>query len=299
MLKRLITGIFILLTVATFIVLKQFNSLIFDALIMIIMYGSLYETIKVYKTDGKNIDYSVFLTPALMCVIFNLEKNTFRAYGFVVLMTVIFILFLLTSEIIGYGIKRKNGTTETDPDVLNRTLFDKTKYTLQVYAYPICVLSTLLALNHLEYNLSYMGLILSFACSMSTDSFAYLFGKCFGKRKFIPEVSPNKTIAGMFGGFFGGIVASIVCILCFVYFPAFKDTVCANKDMFVLVFAVLGVLGALADQLGDLIASALKRKVGVKDYGHIFPGHGGFMDRVDGLMFTFATVYITFALFLI
>lgn len=299
MLKRLITGIFILLTVAAFVVLKQFSNLIFDALIMLIMYGSLYETIKVYKIDGKSIDYSVYLTPAIMCVIFNLETNTFRAYGFVMLMSVLFVLFLLASEIVSYGIKRKNGTNETDPEVLNKTLFDKTKYTLQVYAYPICVLSTLLALNHIDYDLSYMGLILAFACSMSTDSLAYLFGKTMGKRKFIPEVSPNKTIAGMFGGFFGGILASIVCILCFAYFPAFKGTVSANKDMIILVFSALGLLGALADQLGDLVASALKRKVGVKDYGSIFPGHGGFMDRVDGLMFTIAIVYIAFALFLI
>ena len=299
MLKRAITGLFILLTVVGFIVLKQFSNLFFDALIMLIMYCSLYETIKVYKIDNKSIDYSVYLTPAIMCVIFNLEQDTFKAIGYVILMSILFVLYLLSCEIVAYAIKRKNGTAETDPEVLNKTLFDKTKYTLLVYIYPVCVLSLLLALNHIEYTLSYMGLIFAFACSMMTDTFAYLFGRTFGKRKFIPEVSPNKTVAGLVGGFVGGILSAVICILCFAYFEPLKTTVALNKDMFILVFSALGILGALADTLGDLVASALKRKVGVKDYGHIFPGHGGFMDRVDGLMFTIAIIYIAFALFLL
>ena len=78
-----------------------------------------------------------------------------------------------------------------------------------------------------------------------------------------------------------------------------SKTVASNKNLFILIFSVLGILGALADTLGDLIASALKRKAGVKDYGSIFPGHGGFMDRVDGLMFTTSIIFILFALFLI
>ena len=299
MLKRTITGFFILLTVVGFILLKQFSNLFFDALIMIIMYASLFETINVYKIDGKKVDYSVFLTPAVMCVIFNLESDTFKAIGYILLMSILFVLYLLSCEIVSYAIKRKNGTQETNMEVLNKTLFDKTKYTLLVYIYPVCVLALLLALNHLESNLSFMGLIFAFACSMMTDTFAYLFGRAFGKRKFIPEVSPNKTVAGLIGGFVGGILSSVICILCFAYFEPFKVTVALNKDMFILVFSALGILGALADTLGDLVASALKRKVGVKDYGNTFPGHGGFMDRVDGLMFTIAIIYIAFALFLI
>ena len=70
MLKRAITGFFILLSVIGFILLKQFSNLFFDALVMIIMYCSLYETIKVYKKDLKSVDYSLYLMPAIMCLIF-------------------------------------------------------------------------------------------------------------------------------------------------------------------------------------------------------------------------------------
>ena len=299
MLKRTITGFFILLTVVVFLVLKQFSSIYFDALSLVIMYCALFETVRVYKVANKKIDYAVFLIPITICTIFNLESDTFKSIGYIVLVALVFVLYLLLSEIISYGMKRKNGTNETNTEVLNQTLFDKTKYTMMVFAYPVVVLSCLFALNHLGDKIGYMGLILSYAISMSTDTFAYLVGKCFGKRKFIPEVSPNKTVAGLVGGFLGGIIASVICLLIFINVPYFSTTVKLKQDAFILVFSILGVLSSLADQLGDLIASALKRKVGVKDYANIFPGHGGFMDRVDGLMFTVASIYIIFALFLV
>lgn len=297
--KRIVTGFFILLGVVGFLLLKQFSNLFFDALILVIMYGSLYEVGKVYKTDGKEIDYLIYLLPAIFCLIFNLQSNTFVAVGYVILIVLLYAFYLLSAEIVEYGLKRKNDTDEKNVEVLNKTLFDKTKSSMMVCAYPVVMLTFLFALNHIEYNASYMGLIFAFACAMTTDSLALVFGKMLGKKKFIPEVSPNKTIAGVFGGFFGGIMAAIICLICFVYFPHFSETVMDAKEVYILIFSALGILGALADQLGDLIASALKRKVGVKDYGHIFPGHGGLMDRVDGLMFTVAITYICFALFLL
>lgn len=299
MLKRTITGFFILVAVIGFLILKQFNDLIFDALILIIMYCSLYETIKVYKLGEKEIDYTIYLIPALMCVIFNLENDVFKSLGFVVALSIIFVLYLLSCEIVLYAIRRKKGEIEQDTEVLNKKLFDKTKNTLQIYVYPTVILSLMFGLNHIGYELSFMGLILAFATSMMTDTFAYLFGRAFGKRKFIPEVSPKKTIAGLIGGFAGGIVSSILCLLAFSYFSPFAEFVSGKKELFILIFAILGVLGAWADQLGDLVASAQKRKVGVKDYANIFPGHGGFMDRVDGLMFTMVVIFIAFALFLV
>lgn len=299
MLKRTITGFFILVAVIGFLILKQFNDLIFDALILIIMYCSLYETIKVYKLAKKEIDYSLYLLPAILCVIYNLESDTFKAIGYVVLLSAVYVLYLLSSEIILYAFRRKNQTAETDPELINQKLFDKTKNSMQIFAYPTIVLSFMFGLNHLGYEISYIGLIFAFATSMLTDTFAYLFGRTFGKRKFIPEVSPNKTIAGLIGGFVGGIVSAILCLLAFSYFEPFASVVTDSKNLYILVFAILGIFGALADQLGDLVASAQKRKVGIKDYARVFPGHGGFMDRVDGLMFTMLVIFITFALFLV
>ena len=316
MLKRTITGFFILLVTAGFILLKQFSNLFFDAFILVIMYGSLFEVVRVYKIAGKQVDYVLFLIPALLCVLLNLESNIFRVLGYMVLISLALVLYLLSMDILIYASKRKNptnsnviktdnivinaeniGINEKKTSEINKTLFDRTKYSMQAYVYPICSISLILALNHLEYNISYMGLIFIFACSMMTDTFAYLFGRSFGKRKFIPEVSPNKTVAGLIGGFVGGILASVICLLCYAYFPHFSNALAENKNALIFIFSILGVVGSLADQLGDLVASALKRKVGIKDYAKIFPGHGGFMDRVDGLMFTGAVTFIMLALF--
>ncbi len=335
MLKRLITGLFILLIVAGFIALKYVNILIFDAFILIVMYGALIETVNVYKKAGKKIDILIYLVPLALCTIFNLEKDVFKAFGYIILFSIIFVLYLLTIEIINYSIQRKNDKIKLDNkdisesensdnlqelsehkanekiDNLNKTLFDRTKYTMQVYIYPLILLSFFFVLNHLGYTISdynntvtkyqvgFIGIILAFAVSMMTDTFAYVFGRLFGKRKFIPEVSPNKTIAGMVGGFVGGIVASAVCLLIFINIGEFSSIILEKKDTYILIYSIIGVCGAWADQLGDLVASALKRKVGVKDYSHIFPGHGGFMDRIDGLMFTNVLITILFALFLV
>ena len=301
MLKRTITSLFILAFVVLFVVLKQFSALIFDAFLLLLMYGALIEVVKVYKKSEKSVDIMIFIIPALICTIFNLAENSLVAFGYEILMAILFVLYLLTSEIIEYGYKRKNRpeNEEVDIEKQNKTLFDKTKNTMQVFAYPLMVLSMLFALNHLSFELSYMGIILSFAVAMMTDTFAYLFGKLFGKRKFIPEVSPNKTVAGLIGGFLGGVISAAVCLLIFVKVPYFSSVVLEKETLFILIFSMIGILGSLADQLGDLVASAVKRKIGVKDYANIFPGHGGFMDRVDGLMFTMAVIYIFFALFLV
>ncbi len=109
------------------------------------------------------------------------------------------------------------------------------------------------------------------------DSCAFFVGKAFGKTKLAPYVSPKKTVAGAVGGLLGGVIA--MAIYSFVLSYAFSiqlDTVS------VLLF---GFVGALVGQLGDLSLSVIKREAGIKDYGKIFPGHGGVWDRFDSILF--------------
>jgi len=111
-----------------------------------------------------------------------------------------------------------------------------------------------------------------FAVVWSADTLAYVFGRLIGGPKLAPTISPNKTWAGLIGAVTGGIIASAV-IGWYAELPT------------VWPLLVAGGILAVLEQLGDLFESAVKRRFGVKDSGRIIPGHGGVLDRVDGLIF--------------
>ena len=128
--------------------------------------------------------------------------------------------------------------------------------------------------------------VFAFAVAWSSDVMAYLVGSLVGGPKLWPRFSPNKTWSGFFGGLAAGTVAGGLLAGGFHIWFAFWP------DMGLHAFwgAVLGLLGALATMAGDLWESALKRRYGVKDAGKLIPGHGGLLDRVDGLMFAVVVV---------
>ena len=109
-----------------------------------------------------------------------------------------------------------------------------------------------------------------------TDTFAIFGGKLFGKKKLCPNLSPKKTVAGMISGIVGAVVGFAVYGL--IMELAF------GSDINYLLRMALAVPASLIAQLGDLSASALKRDFGVKDYGKLFPGHGGMVDRFDSII---------------
>lgn len=114
----------------------------------------------------------------------------------------------------------------------------------------------------------------------ATDTGAYFMGRFFGKRKLWPAISPNKTIGGAIGGF---LIALIVGVLFQLIYP-FELS----------LWTVLGVSAVISifGQLGDLVASAMKRHYQVKDSGKIFPGHGGVLDRFDSLIFVLIVLHL-------
>ena len=209
MLKRTITGGVIFLVTLLFVVLKQFSPLFFDAYLLLIMYGAIYEMYKVHQMSGKQADFiSICFIPLVACIIFNLEKNPVKNIFYIVLIALVVMSVVLIEDIVEFRDNRKYGTTEKNINVLNQKLFLKTRTTMAVFAYPILPLLMLMVLNHIDYDLAYIGIIATFAVSMLTDTCAYFVGRLLGKTKFIPEVSPNKTVAGVFGGFAGGLICN-------------------------------------------------------------------------------------------
>ena len=132
-------------------------------------------------------------------------------------------------------------------------------------------------------------MLLTFICAWSCDTFAYFTGRFLGKHKLIPHVSPNKTVEGSVGGVIG---AMVICIVYLLIVKNVFDTNMLQWSNVVVEGAVYGLVGGVLSQLGDLIASAIKRDTGIKDFGWIFPGHGGFMDRFDSVMFIAPIMFI-------
>lgn len=125
--------------------------------------------------------------------------------------------------------------------------------------------------------------IIAFGSAVITDSFAYFCGRLFGKHKLIPKVSPKKTVEGAIGGLlFGtGAVVLLGALL--------QDSFHINMNPF--WYGLLGLALSVMTQIGDLAASLVKRRLGIKDYGHIMGEHGGAMDRLDSVLFISPVIF--------
>jgi phosphatidate cytidylyltransferase len=116
-------------------------------------------------------------------------------------------------------------------------------------------------------------IILLYATVWAADTMAYYIGTLFGKRKLYVEVSPNKTMAGAGGSLMGGVLGGIVV----------KATLIPTLSVSSVFF--IGIIIGAISVLGDLVESMFKRDAGVKDSGIIIPGHGGILDKIDGVLF--------------
>ncbi len=148
----------------------------------------------------------------------------------------------------------------------------------------------LLAWIYLPFLLSHMVLLhalpdgslwvlLVLIMTMVCDSSAYFVGTAFGKHRLYPAISPKKSIEGAVGGLVGSVIAALAAHLWLLPQTSWLDCI------------IIGVLAGIFGQLGDLFESMLKRYSGCKDSGAIFPGHGGMLDRIDSLLFSFPVVY--------
>lgn len=131
--------------------------------------------------------------------------------------------------------------------------------------------------------------LLAFFTAWGCDICAYFVGTFIGKHKLIVEVSPKKTVEGALGG--------VICTFAIIMGFGFVVERVASVEANYLSLAVLGLVLPVISQIGDLFASLIKREAGIKDYSHLFPGHGGVMDRFDSILaVSIATLIITMIL---
>lgn len=139
------------------------------------------------------------------------------------------------------------------------------------------LLSHFVLLHGLENGRLWVLLVL--IMTMMCDSCAYFVGTAFGKHRLYPAISPKKSVEGALGGLTGSVLAAMAGHLWLLPQSSWIDCL------------VVGLLAGSVGQLGDLFESMIKRYASIKDSGTIFPGHGGMLDRIDSLLFSFPAVY--------
>ncbi len=263
--KRFVTGtlLILLIVIPTF----AFADTIFLPFIM-----SIFSTIALYEIfscidEKKNLYATIPLYVISLALPYFTRYFPFGDKFAFILFSVIFayILYLMLHDIFSPKLTKERG----DFYVLAYGLYIIGGFFFMIFAYRM--------------NSETYAFPLVFAIPIVTDTFCYIFGMLFGRHKLCPKISPKKTIEGAVGGTVMGILITLL------YYSVLKhviDTV-PPAWVFLLFGFVLSVLG----QLGDLIASVIKRRHNIKDFGNIFPGHGGVMDRVDSIL---AVSYGTF-----
>ncbi|MCH5163606.1 MAG: phosphatidate cytidylyltransferase [Clostridiales bacterium] len=284
--QRLITGsiifaVFVGVLLLTLLIKDtNYNWVFFDVFVTIL---ALFASVEMCNAIGKK--YPKPLLSIALCTVvlgfaaFIVAQTAVKIGGITSFFCVMLIMCLVA---IVYSLcSKKIGTTN-----VVATMF--------VLVYPISALMYLLAINHLPSPYRADTLLLLFAVAPLTDTFAFFVGSMLKGKKLCPKISPNKTISGAIGGLIGGTVGGVV--LYFVSLTAvgefFGMGPLANGVGNCINFICMGILCSFFTQVGDLFASYIKRMVGIKDYSNLLPGHGGIMDRIDGLILAGIVVFL-------
>ena len=309
--KRLLTGSIILLVTVAFLITVRFTPYAFDLFIGVLAIMGCVEVSRVLerKKIFTNIvfigSFPAILYIAMSVGIINKRGWTyFLAYFIGILLVLFLVNFLYTilfkkntlKEKEKYGIKQISNS---------RYAFNKCMNSTFVMIYPAFLFCAFFFINHF-FDFAFIDakgledanmiglffLVLTFVVTIVTDSMAYVIGSSLKGPKLCPLISPNKTISGALGGLLFGAIASLVTFYLFTLNDVFTVMV-EFLDITWWKILIVGIVVSIIGQIGDIVASALKRSARVKDYGTIFPGHGGVMDRVDGLIFNAFAILIS------
>ena len=180
-----------------------------------------------------------------------------------------------------------------------KVAFDSLMSTVFPMLYPGLFFSLIITLQDLDTRLaSTLALVLTFFIASVNDTFALFIGLRFGKHRLSPEISPKKSVEGSIAGLISSVIFAMlvpwVAMKIAPSHPAMADQLAASPLPPIWAFALLGLVAGGLSQIGDLVASLVKRHCGIKDFGTIFPGHGGMMDRMDGILFCGVACYVFF-----
>lgn len=183
-----------------------------------------------------------------------------------------------------------------------KVAFDSLMSTVFPMLYPGLFFSLIITLQDLHTRvISTLALVLTFFIASVNDTFALFIGLRFGKHRLSPEISPKKSVEGSIAGLVSSVAFAMLAPwltqrLALSY-PAMQAQLAASPLPPLWAFALLGLVAGGLSQIGDLVASLVKRHCGIKDFGTIFPGHGGMLDRMDGILFCGVACYVFFKIY--
>lgn len=272
--KRLITSIvLILLVIATFI-LRRIDARFFSAFIYVC---SLFGTVELVKAMRSRLTLAqkiiVLAFAVVFAPVFVLTGNA-QLCLMIAFVAIILCLFLLVFQ-------------------FETTSLESVGFSAIAIVYPTMVLFPMLMING-KGALSFPCLMLVFIVAPCSDMLAYIVGSIVKGKKMSVKISPKKTISGGIGGVIGGFLGATVFCLCY----ARNNLIFSYFWQDLLLYGFIGLVGGFITEIGDLVEGAIKRKLGIKDMGNILPGHGGVLDRIDGIMINSLFVSLVF-LFLV
>lgn len=279
-LTRLLTALGILTIILSCVFwLRQYHLIATDIIIFAFSLLAGYEMFKsLKKADFKPIGYAVLTAMVLVLPL----TYFFGATGLIITLAFSTIIAISIFVVLHDKYELKD---------LAVTVFN--------IVYPVIMMNILIVMNHSSMGL--YSLFTIFAIVVLTDTMAYLVGVTCKGPKLCPSISPKKTISGAVGGVVGGMLGATITYLLFDYFNVFKNFTNVGVTSFglatwanVVIMLAIGLLASIVAEVGDLGASIIKRRIGIKDYGNIFPGHGGAMDRIDSFLFVVPIVYFLF-----
>ncbi|MDL2294002.1 phosphatidate cytidylyltransferase [Ruminococcaceae bacterium OttesenSCG-928-D13] len=278
---RIITSIVGLALLAT--VMVFYETIFFNLVFALVCVIAIHELYVAFGFGKKHLH--IFVAFAVMAVIVMLADNDI-VLPLLTPVGYIFIIYLAVCIVLGFD--------SLDFAKLGGMAFFSVIVVFCFYS--LIYLKMLLPKAEFGYDATYfVFLILAYA--WGGDTFAYFTGRAFGKHKLAPVVSPKKTVEGAIGGVLGSMLLGVLITVAYIQIAGRFFGSEKVRFSYYIIIAVFGIVASALGVVGDLFASAVKRQCGIKDYGTIFPGHGGILDRFDSVLFIAPLVSIVVTVF--
>lgn len=298
--KRLITSICLVVAFTGIFLLRayvvNFGIYLFDAVVLVAAVIGTWEICNAKQLNRRGANaYVVWIVYALLYLFYIIGSAILTPHlpwwlQLIVSLIIIgiFVLFIGLSNMLD---KKMAKECKLQKKNFNREAWGGAWDLLQMIIYPGALFACAIILNHLtDYHLGVLGILLIIFTSCLSDTLAYCVGVVLGKgaAKMAPKISPNKTWVGFIGGLFGGVLGALIVVWIISADQVASDYLIqkfGDAVMVQLTFAIIGLISAFVTAMGDLFASHIKRKANIKDFSQILPGHGGVLDRFDGIIF--------------